>query len=332
MLQNDLAFLQKEREEFKPEGEKRSDELMGTVASERERLRAGFRELQRFLREQEDALLARLDEAHGELAERRGEYVGSVSARRSLLDAAVAEIEKKRDQPDMEFLMDIDSTLSSCEAAKAPLPEPVPSALRRRVCSLSETSELVLGALAEFRADLLSKVDRERAKVTLDPETANPYLVLSNDGKTLRLGKRHQDLPDAPGRFTGSSSVLGAQGFAAGRHYWELEVGDGDSWAVGVAVESVRRKESLTLAMGGIWALRRDWDRGYSALTMPPIPLVLEEEPRRIRVHLDYEAGEVTFYNLENMTQIFQFKASFTEKVFPYFWLWSEGSYIQLCA
>ncbi|NXG38099.1 TRIM7 ligase, partial [Dromaius novaehollandiae] len=169
------------------------------------------------LREQEDALLARLDEAHGELAERRGEYVGSVSARRSLLDAAVAEIEKKRDQPDMEFLMGSRPCrcLPSCEAAKAPLPEPVPSALRRRVCSLSETSELVLGALAEFRGKAKQRRGLAAApdsKVTLDPETANPYLVLSNDGKTLRLGKRHQDLPDAPGRFTGSSSVLGTQG------------------------------------------------------------------------------------------------------------------------
>uniref|UniRef100_A0A8B9QE45 B30.2/SPRY domain-containing protein n=1 Tax=Apteryx owenii TaxID=8824 RepID=A0A8B9QE45_APTOW len=332
MLRNDLVSFQKEKEEFKPEGGKKSDELMGTVASEREKLQAGFRELQQFLREQESILLAQLDEAHGELAERRGEYVGRVSARQSLLDTLVVEIEKKCEQPDIEFLMDIDSTLNSCETAKAPIPEPVSSELQRRVCSLSETSELVLGAMAEFKADLLSKTDRERAKVTLDPETANPYLVLSSNGKTLRLGEVHQNLPDTPKRFTGSPSVLGSQGFRAGRHYWELEVGDGDSWAVGVAVESVQRKQPFALATGGIWALRRGWDRQYTALTVPPTPLVPEEEPRRIRVHLDYEAGEVTFYNAENMTQIFQFKAAFAEKVFPYFWLWSEGSCIQLCA
>ncbi|NXK44668.1 TRI10 protein, partial [Chauna torquata] len=100
----------------------------------------------------------------------------------------------------------------------------------------------------------------------------------------------------------------------------------------GVAVESVQRKNSLSMAMGKIWALRLDWDRQYTALTMPPAPLTLGEEPRRIRVHLDYEAGQVTFYNAENMMQILQFKVSFTEKVFPYFWLWSPGSYIKLCA
>ncbi|KFW66471.1 E3 ubiquitin-protein ligase TRIM39, partial [Pygoscelis adeliae] len=159
-------------------------------------------------------------------------------------------------------------------------------------------------------------------KVTLDPETASPYLILSKDHKTVRLGEWQQKLPDTPKRFTGSPSVLGSEGFTGGRHYWELEVGDGDSWAVGVAVESVRRKDSLTMAMGKIWALRLDWNRQYTALHVLPAPLELEQELRQIRVHLDYEAGQVTFYNVENMMQILQFKASFTEKVFPYFWLW----------
>ncbi|XP_009699247.1 PREDICTED: tripartite motif-containing protein 7-like [Cariama cristata] len=175
-------------------------------------------------------------------------------------------------------------------------------------------------------------MDRERVKVTLDPETASPYLIVSKDCKTVLLGDSQQSLPDTPKRFTGSPSVLGSQGFTAGRHYWELEVGDGDSWAVGVAVESVRRKDSLNMAMGKIWAVRLDWNRQYTALHMPPTPLVLKEELRRIRVHLDYEAGRVTFYNAENMMEILQFKASFTEKVFPYFWLWSQETYIKLCA
>ncbi|NXO01419.1 TRI39 ligase, partial [Rhinopomastus cyanomelas] len=154
-------------------------------------------------------------------------------------------------------------------------------------------------------------------KVTLDPETLSSFLTLSNDCRTVQVGHGQEELPDTPKRFTGSPSVLGCQGFTAGRHYWELEVGDGESWAVGVAVESVQRKDSLSVAMGKIWALRLDWDGRYTALHVLPNPLVLEKKPRRIRVHLDYEAGRVTFYNAENMGQILQFKASFSEKVFP---------------
>ncbi|XP_010117145.1 PREDICTED: tripartite motif-containing protein 10-like, partial [Chlamydotis macqueenii] len=94
----------------------------------------------------------------------------------------------------------------------------------------------------------------------------------------------------------------------------------------------VRRKDLLSMAMEKIWALRMDWNRQYTALHMPPAPLTLKEELRRIRVHLDYEAGQVTFYNANNMVQVLQLQASFTEKVFPYFWLWSRETYIRLCA
>ncbi|XP_021237847.1 tripartite motif-containing protein 7-like [Numida meleagris] len=332
VLQSETTSLEKEKEELNLEGETRSNVLMGTVASEQQRLRAAFEQLQQFLREQEGTLLAQLDGAHAKLAEEHQEYICQVSERRMLLEALVAETQKKHDQPAVQFLMDIADILDRCSAARVPIPEPVSPELQRTVSGLCKTSEQVLAVLGDFRANLLSKLDTERVNVMLDLETASPYLTISSDCRTLQIAEGQQNLPDTPKRFTGSASVLGSQGFTAGRHYWELEVGDGNNWAVGVALESVERKESLMMAMGKIWALRMDWDRSYTALTMPPAPLSLQEEPRRIRVHLDYEAGQVTFYNTDNMRQILQFKVSFSEKVFPFFWLWVPGTYIKLCS
>uniref|UniRef100_A0A8V1AFN9 Uncharacterized protein n=2 Tax=Gallus gallus TaxID=9031 RepID=A0A8V1AFN9_CHICK len=302
----------------------------GTVASEQQKLRTAFEQLQQFLREQEGALLAQLDGAHARLSEQHREYTCRVSERGTLLEELVEEIQKKRDQPAVEFLMDVAGILDRCVEAKVPVPDPVSSELQRTVSNLCKTSERVLAVLGDFRVDLLSKMDTERVKVLLDLETASRYLTISSDCRTLQIAEGWQNLSDTPKRFTGSASVLGSQGFTAGRHYWELEVGDGNNWAVGVALESVQRKESLMMAMEKIWALRMDWDRSYTALTMPPAPLSLQEEPRRIRVHLDYEAGQVTFYNTDNMQQLLQFKVSFSEKVFPYFWLGLPGTYIKL--
>ncbi|NXT88090.1 TRI15 protein, partial [Anhinga rufa] len=168
------------------------------------------------LRQQEGVLLAQLNQAHEELTKERREYVSSVSERKSLLDTLIAEIEKKRDQPVVEFLMSSSPCFPlSCEAAKAPVPEPVSLELQRTVKNLSEMSQLVVGAVAKFKG----KAKKRRAmpcsvamKVTLDPETASPHLVISKDRKTLRMGDREQKLLDSPKRFTGSPSILGSQG------------------------------------------------------------------------------------------------------------------------
>ncbi|NXN55710.1 TRI15 protein, partial [Rynchops niger] len=164
------------------------------------------------LREQEGVLLAQFNQAHDELTKELCEYISSVSKRKSMLDTLVAEIEKKRDQLVVEFLMDVDKTLSSCEAVKAPIPEPVSPELQRTIKNLSEMSQLVVHTVAKFKVNLLRETDRERVKVTLDPETASPYLILSKDRRTVRLGDGQEDLPDTPKRFTGSPSVLGCQG------------------------------------------------------------------------------------------------------------------------
>ncbi|NXC33258.1 TRI15 protein, partial [Campylorhamphus procurvoides] len=164
------------------------------------------------LQEQKELLLGQLHPVSQELVKRCSEYDSSVSERKSLVDTLIADIEKKQDQPVVEFLMDVGKILSSCEAAKAPIPETVSPELQRTVETLSETCQLVVGTVAEFKENLLSKIHREREKVTLDPETASPHLALSPGHRTVRLGEEWQDLPDTPKRFTGSPSVLGSQG------------------------------------------------------------------------------------------------------------------------
>ncbi|XP_029769976.1 butyrophilin subfamily 1 member A1-like [Terrapene carolina triunguis] len=159
------------------------------------------------------------------------------------------------------------------------------------------------------------------ANVTLDPDTAHPELVLSEDRKSVRWGDTWQDLPDNPERFDADPCVLGYEGFSSGIHSWEVEVGDGLFWAVGVARESVKRKEGVSYnPEGGIWAVEQCWWGQYQALTSPVTPLLLSWVPRRIQVSLDYEWGQVTFFNADNETLIFTFPpASFNgERLRPW--------------
>ncbi|CAM5098032.1 unnamed protein product [Natator depressus] len=171
-----------------------------------------------------------------------------------------------------------------------------------------------LQAELRWRSAQLYAVD-----VTLDPDTANPWLVLSEDQKRVRHGDTRQDLPDKPERFDTYPEVLGAEGFAGGRRYWEVGVGDKTRWTLGVCRESVSRKGESFLSPGkGYWVV---WlgDGGYEALTSPRTTLPVSAQPGRVGIFLDYEAGEVSFYNVTDGSHLFTFTDTFSGTLRPYF-------------
>ncbi|XP_065421172.1 butyrophilin subfamily 1 member A1-like [Chrysemys picta bellii] len=171
----------------------------------------------------------------------------------------------------------------------------------------------------------------EEANVTLDPDTAHPKLVLSEDRKSVRWGGMWQHLSNNPERFDTVFCVLGCEGFTLGRHCWEVEVGDGTFWAVGVARESVGRKGWISRSPeGGIWAVEWWWGQ-FRALTSPVTLLPLTRAPSRIRICLDCERGQVTFIDAGDDTQIFTFPPGSIprERIRP--WLWVLGPQLRLC-
>lgn len=159
--------------------------------------------------------------------------------------------------------------------------------------------------------------------VTLDPDTANPWLQLSQDRHQVRHLGAWQDLPDHPGRFDTVVIVLGREGFTSGRHYWEVHVGDKDDWYLGIARSSVNRKGRISVStIHGYWALAMKKGQGYRVSTSPPLMLSLNTRPKRVGVYIDYEEGQVSFYDVRARTHIYTFKDTFTEKVLPFFYLY----------
>ncbi|XP_056153652.1 uncharacterized protein zgc:194990 [Lampris incognitus] len=156
-------------------------------------------------------------------------------------------------------------------------------------------------------------------EVTLDSDTANADLVISSDEKRMRCGLERQDLPWRPQRFDGWWCALGREGYASGRHYWEVEVGERD-WRLGVAKVSALRKGYRSLnTYTGYLTLRLERGTDLKALTVPATPLPRSLAPRKVGVYLDYEQGQLSFYDVEKRSHIYTYNEKFTEKLYPVF-------------
>uniref|UniRef100_A0A8C4WLD4 Butyrophilin subfamily 1 member A1 n=1 Tax=Gopherus evgoodei TaxID=1825980 RepID=A0A8C4WLD4_9SAUR len=155
-------------------------------------------------------------------------------------------------------------------------------------CGLCGVLPGVLAGLARAEARLFL-VD-----VTLDPDTAHPQLIVSEDRKR---------------RFDPCVCVLGTEGFTSGKRYWEVEVGN--------KMRCKKGKFTLT-PEDGYWAV---WLTGgeYEAPTSPSTPLPMSTRPSQVGIFLDYEVGEVSFYNVTDRSHLFTFTGSFSRTLHPYF-------------
>ncbi|XP_051242373.1 E3 ubiquitin-protein ligase TRIM21-like [Dicentrarchus labrax] len=167
----------------------------------------------------------------------------------------------------------------------------------------------------------LKRVQQYAVDVTLDPDTAHPCLILSADGKQVNPGDVKINLPDNPKRFSINPCVLGQQSFSSGRFYYEVEVKGKTEWDLGVARESVNRKDNIPLSPeDGYWTIWLRKRIKYKALNDPPVCLFLTSKPKKMGVFVDYEEGLVSFYDVDDAALIYSFTGcSFTEKLYPYF-------------
>uniref|UniRef100_A0A8D0AEB6 B30.2/SPRY domain-containing protein n=1 Tax=Sander lucioperca TaxID=283035 RepID=A0A8D0AEB6_SANLU len=169
----------------------------------------------------------------------------------------------------------------------------------------------------------LKRVQQYAVDVTLDPDTAHPNLILSDDGKQVNHGDVRKNLPENPERFSKCVSVLGKQSFSSGRFYFEVQVKGKTNRDLGVARESINRKGRITMSpQKGYWTIwLRNGNESY-ALADPPVLLSLKSPPQKVGVFVDYEEGLglVSFYDVDAAALIYSFTGcSFTEKLFPLF-------------
>ncbi|XP_077952838.1 protein NLRC3-like isoform X1 [Gasterosteus aculeatus] len=179
-------------------------------------------------------------------------------------------------------------------------------------------------------------------ELTIDTNTANKRLKLSDNNSKVIHVMEDQSYPDHPDRFDSDPQLLCRTGLT-GRCYWEVEWrGDVD---VSVSYRGIRRKGDSRDCVFGCndqsWSLRCS-DGGYYVLhnkTVTPIITSSSSSSSssspsgRVAVYVDCPAGSLSFYRVSSDTLIHlhTFSTTFTEPLYPGFLFWSYGSSVSLC-
>ncbi|KAF5902818.1 butyrophilin subfamily 1 member A1-like isoform X1, partial [Clarias magur] len=168
--------------------------------------------------------------------------------------------------------------------------------------------EKLVGPQRQRMKQKLAEIKKFAVDVTLDPDSANPRLILSADGKQVREGNTQQNLPDTPQRFTNYPCVLGKQSFSSGRFYYEVQVSGKTRWRLGVMRENINRKGWITeKPQTGFWTVELWGGNCYDAVADPDVPLTLREKVDKVGVFVDYEEGLVSFYDVNSRSHIYSF-------------------------
>ncbi|XP_063062776.1 NLR family CARD domain-containing protein 3-like [Engraulis encrasicolus] len=171
--------------------------------------------------------------------------------------------------------------------------------------------------------------------VTLDPNTANRLLYLSEGNRKVTFVDEEQPYPDHPDIFESEYQVLCREGLS-GHCYWEAEW-SGCGPDIAVAYKSTKRKglgDDVIMGQNAkSWSLDCSTD-SYSAWhnnkrTEIPAP---SSHSRRVGVYLDWPAGTLSFYSVssDTLTHLHTFHSTFTEPLYPGFYV-GLGSSVSLC-
>uniref|UniRef100_G3NC11 B30.2/SPRY domain-containing protein n=1 Tax=Gasterosteus aculeatus TaxID=69293 RepID=G3NC11_GASAC len=169
---------------------------------------------------------------------------------------------------------------------------------------------------------------------TIDTNTVNKHLKLSDNNRKVTWVEAHQSYPDHPDRFDFCHQLLCRTGLT-GRCYWEVE------WSgnvyVSVSYRGIRRKGGSDCLFGSndqSWSLICS-DEGYSVChneTRTLITSSSSSSSHRVAVYVDCPAGSLSFYRVSSDTLIHlhTFSTTFTELLYPGFGF-SPVSSVSLC-
>ncbi|XP_051741810.1 nuclear factor 7, ovary-like [Ctenopharyngodon idella] len=296
-LNTALKSLQKifqRKETIKGEFEKTVQHIKSQAEHTERQIKQQFEKLHQFLRDEEEATITALREEEEQKKQMMKEKLEEMNRHISALSHTIKDMEEMMKASDVCFLKKFPVSMERVQSSQ---PDP----------------QMASGALihvAHYLGNLPFRVWKkmedivQNTPVILDPNTANPRLVLSDDLTSVRNSWNKQPLPNNPERFDECLCVLGSEGFNSGTHCWDVEVKESFFWFLGVITPSKKRKGRIFID-ADIWSVSCNQ---------------CGQDVDRVRVNLDYDGGMVSFSDPVTNTHLHTLTTTFSDTLFPFIW------------
>uniref|UniRef100_A0A8C4NIY4 Uncharacterized protein n=1 Tax=Eptatretus burgeri TaxID=7764 RepID=A0A8C4NIY4_EPTBU len=189
--------------------------------------------------------------------------------------------------------------------------------VQKQIEFLCKAESALQRAIQELESCLAVSADGQT--LNLDPNSASPWILISQDLKMATRTKTEQPHPEHPDRFTSCNQVLSSESFSSGRHYWEVDVSSSRFCRIGICLNSIRRKgEGKECRIGRnteSWCLEKDNNKYTAMHNNRTTTLSVRGDPDRFGFFLDCDAGELTCFGDSRVLHVF--RGDFTDPVKP---------------
>ncbi|XP_073704487.1 zinc-binding protein A33-like [Garra rufa] len=290
----------KHKENIKGEFEKTVQHIKSQAEHTQHQIKQQLEKLHQFLRDGEAALITALRKEEEQKKQMMEEKLEEINRHISALSNKIKDMEEMMKANDVCFLKMLPVSMESVQTSQ-PDPQTPSGALIHVPRYLSNLPFRIWRSLLDYL---------QYTPVILDPNTAHPGLVLSDDLTSLKDRWNKQPLPDNPERFDQCVCVLGSEGFNSGTHSWNVEVKGNSYWILGLTTASNQRK-------GREFFDTNVWSVQYGLFERSGFPV--KQDLECVSVDLDYDRGMVSFFDAVTNTHLHTFTTTFTDTVFPFF-------------
>lgn len=296
--------------------ERTEEDIKNQARDTEEKIRREFKVLRTFLMIEETNKISALKREQEHKINLVKNEAARLSSEINAMESTIKTVEEGLKDEDTSFLLKVDALT---KAAQSPLPDD-PKQLTGALIDVAKC----LGNLS-FTVWCKMKEIVSYTPVILNPNTAHRELHLSEGLTKVKCGPKQPPAVVAhsrPERMESHRSVLGREGFSSGSHSWEVEIGGNQVWALGVMAQEAQGKGDI---LSGLWMVRF-CNGKYTAFSpsRPMSVLPLEDRLQRVKVHLDWDKGKLTYSDPNTNKVIHTFTHAFTDKMFPYMNTWSD--------